>query len=283
MSAPPPTLPPTPPMPIDEVPSLPDPVPPVPEFLHAESTSAGPAVALAAIGGDHTRPSPYRQVFPDLLQAYERGRYNDVVRLAEEAEVVFPAMKERPTRLLVTIPLVLSYLSIDDLAAAHWALVRLPRVLHTFGPTRALEELLSTIAHRDHAQVYAATKNLISVTTGSLKGEDELDLAIKPLVESFLQTYRTRLIAILSRAYPSILAADAAAYLGMSPEEAVSTCKSMGWIYDEAMVSLRPAPAAQEPPSSVTVPTAFHSSLAPSTLMDFVGIANGASRLESAI
>ncbi|KZP01136.1 hypothetical protein CALVIDRAFT_559780 [Calocera viscosa TUFC12733] len=278
-----PTLPPTPPMPVDEVPTLPDPVPPVPESIREESSSAASSAAFAAIGGDHARPSPYRQVFPDLVQAYQRRSYGDVVRLAEEAEIVYPTLKDVPTRLLITIPLVLSYLCLDDLAPAHWALARLPRVLHTFGPTRVLEELLSTIAKRDHAQVYVAAKNLISVTIGSLKGEDELDLTIKPMVDSFIQEYRTRLISVLSRAYASLPTADAAAYFGMTLEEAIATCKSVGWTYDESSSALRPGPGAPQANGAVPVPAPFPSSLAPSTLNDFLGIANGASRLECVI
>jgi len=270
-------------MPIDEVPVLPDPVPPVPESVPAQSTSAAPAAALSAIGGDHTRPSPYRQVFPDLLQAYESARYGEVIKLAEEAEIVYPSMKQVPTRLLITIPLVLSYLCQDDLSPAYWALFRLPRVLHTFGPTRALEELLSAIDARNYAHVYAAANNLITVTTGSLKGEDELDLAIKPMVEAFIKTYQTRLVSVLGRAFASLPVTDAAAYLGKTSEEAVSTCKSMGWTLDEPTSTLRPALATPLANGAVAVPSPFPSSCAPSTLMDFVGIANGASQLEGVI
>ncbi|EJU00769.1 hypothetical protein DACRYDRAFT_117178 [Dacryopinax primogenitus] len=280
MSAPGPTLPPTPPMPIDELPAMPNPVPPVPEEVSVASTSTAPAAALAAIGGDQKRPSPYRQVFPDLVQAYRRRGYQDVVRLAEETEISYPTMKERPTRVLITIPLVLSYLFLNDLPSAYWALERLPKVLHTFGPIRALGELLSAIASRNYAQIPLDARNLISVTTGSLQGEDELDLAIRPLVEEFIRTYQTHLIIVLGQAYASLSMADAAVYLGKAHPDANPAFTAVGWKFDEATSCLTPTPTMTQSNGVISV---LAPSAAPSTLMDFVGIASGASRLESAI
>ncbi|TFY73448.1 hypothetical protein EWM64_g10566 [Hericium alpestre] len=99
-----------PPTPPSEDQPLPvDPAPPT-----AEETSAAAPAAQPENPPILPEQSPYFQIFPKLGSLAAKGEYEELVQAAERADLN-GLHDDHPTRLLVTAPLVLSYLILDDL------------------------------------------------------------------------------------------------------------------------------------------------------------------------
>jgi len=173
---------------------------------------------------------------------------------------------------LLTAPLVLSYLILDDVPPARFALTRLPSPLLHHPLTEGLFNLLASASERNYPQVYARARALAE----TLSEDADLSPIGPSMVKSFINSFRTRAFNLVSRAYTSISVSLAESYLGLPRDELLPTVTRLKWKHDPATDVLTPAR-----PQIMNARHIQGAVSGPSTLFTFDIVTNGVSLLES--
>ncbi|KAF7363848.1 CSN8-PSD8-EIF3K domain-containing protein [Mycena sanguinolenta] len=233
-------------------------VPPVP----AASTSA-PAPA---------RQDNFTQIFPEIVSLAAEKRYVELIDLAEFRDVASDADRQ-PSRLLLTAPLVLAYLTIDDLPPARFALNRLPHNLATSPLGKQLHLLLASTSERKYANVYSRTQALLEHVRQSDFFDPSLGALLGDMISAFLEAFRFRTFSLLQKAYTSLSLSLAEMYLGLAANDVLTAAERTGWSYDASTQVLTPPQK-----SNVRTTNGF----APfSSLATFDFVANSVAKLET--
>ncbi|KAI0064715.1 hypothetical protein BV25DRAFT_1823119 [Artomyces pyxidatus] len=217
--------------------------------------------------------SPYLALFSGLAEIAATGDYAQLVQAAERADLSATHDKH-VSRLLVTAPLVLAYLILDDLPPAKFALTRLPESIAAQPLPQALFSLLASTWERRYEKVYPRAEALFDLVNQSESLEAEVAAVLARLVTAFVDTFRARASALISRAYTSIPLELAGTYLGLNREQLLEAAQSQRWQYDASTDIFTPAP---QPSSRVGI-RAFS---APSTVATFTLVTDSVARLEA--
>ncbi|KAJ6502095.1 COP9 signalosome [Mycena sanguinolenta] len=235
-------------------------VPPVP----AASTSASaPAPA---------RQDIFTQIFPEIVSLAAEHRYIELIDLAEYRDVASDADRQA-SRLLLTAPLVLAYLTVDNLPPARFALNRLPHNLATSPLGKQLHLLLASTSERKYANVYSRTQALLEHVRQSDFFDPSLGALLGDMISAFLDAFRSRTFNLLHKAYTSLPLPLAEMYLGLAANDVLTAAERGGWAYDASTRVLTPPQK-----SNVRTTNGF----APfSSLATFDFVANSVARLET--
>jgi len=216
---------------------------------------------------------PFHKSLPKLAQ---QGNIQELVKVGEEEDLGGDARdQDDPSRLFIIAPLVLGYLILDDLPPARYALTRLPHVLANHILPQALFSLLAATWGRKHASVYQRSQELADVVSTPAFFSQPLATLVRSLNERFIDEFRERAFALISRAYTSISLPLIQTYLGPLPvDKILSVAQQKGWSYDAAGQILSPGKLLQR-----DIGTGIFAP--PSTLTTFHSAAKGAADLES--
>jgi len=215
----------------------------------------------------------WQSIFPTIADLASESNFEELIRIAESADLNSDADSDRRlSRMLVTAPLVLVYLIIDDLPPARFALTRLSENVSCSPLGKALIELLASTWDRKHASVYSRAENLFDLVNQSDFFDDKLAAVLTGLVAGFVESFRQRTIALLSKAYASLPVPLAQVYLGMKNNELLDTAQKAQWSYDSSTNILIP----QVRSSAATTA----SNLTFSSLSTFHFVANSVAKLE---
>ncbi|ETW86176.1 hypothetical protein HETIRDRAFT_309227, partial [Heterobasidion irregulare TC 32-1] len=140
-------------------------------------------------------------------------------------------------------PLVLSYLILDDLPPAKFVLTRLPDSIASKPLPQSLFNIFASVWERKYENVYPRAEALMDIAHQADFPEGLASL-IATLVTQFVESFRRRTFALISRAYSSIPLALAQAYIGLSQEELLAVTEANQWTYDASSQILTPAPVA---------------------------------------
>jgi COP9 signalosome complex subunit 8 len=185
--------------------------------------------------------NPFRIVFGDIAHFAEQNRWDDVVRLCEDADLTKQG-DDQPSRLLVTAPLVLAYLIQNDLPPARFALTRLPPTVVSQPLSQHLFGLFASTSDRKYTNVYSRAAAILSMCTpGSTTLDAELAVVVGHMIQAFLDGFRNRTLKLLAKAYSSIPLPVAQYYLGLAPEQILEVTNTSGqWTYDAGKQTLTP-------------------------------------------
>ncbi|KAJ6531230.1 COP9 signalosome [Mycena capillaripes] len=237
-------------------------VPPLP----AASTSA-PAPA------PQVRQDAFTHIFPEIASLASEKKFSALIRLAEARDVASDSDRQ-PTRLLLTAPLVLAYLVIDDLPPARCALMRLPNALATSPFGKQLHSLLASTSERKYANVYVRSQALLETVGQPDFFDTSLGALLGVMIQSFLDAFRIRTFNLLQKAYTSLPLPLAEMYLGLPANEVLSAAERGGWSFDVSTQVLTPAQKSNAGPTS--------SAFAPiSSLATFDFVADSTAKLET--
>jgi COP9 signalosome complex subunit 8 len=218
-------------------------------------------------------PEIFQTVIPQMAEAIAKNDYEHLVDIAEREDR--NTINDRhPSRLLIVAPLVLGHLVLDDLPPARYAIIRLPDNLASFPLSRALMALVTSAMNREHATIYdqaAALNNLVSQPDFMDK---DLASAISNLLSAFIEHFRQRTFALLSKAYTSLPLSLASAYLAFPPEQMISVAQGHGWSYDPSAQILSPKADFKPASRNGSLPSSF------SSLTTFHFVADSVARLE---
>ncbi|KAF8077777.1 hypothetical protein FPV67DRAFT_1684613 [Lyophyllum atratum] len=215
----------------------------------------------------------WQSVFPTIVDLASLSNIQELIRIAEKADLNSDADSDRRvTRLLVTAPLVLAYLIVDDLPPARVALTRLPDNVFSSPLSRALMELLASTCNREHANVYSRAENLFDLVHRPGFFDETLASVLTGLLATFVESFRQRTIALLSKAYASLPIALAQVYLGLKDGELLAVVQNAQWSYDSSTKIL--APQVRSSTASTTPEHAF------SSLSTFHFVADSVAKLE---
>jgi COP9 signalosome complex subunit 8 len=210
--------------------------------IEKDEAAAGanvPAVANPAVGttdpGTTAAPGPitpapttdsYQRLLPTIADLVAQQQYTELARVAELADLN-PDSHGRPTRLLLVAPLVLSYLILNTLPPARFALTRLPNRTATHPLAQALFGLVAATSEHSYTAVYSRASAVVAATD---------DPALAPLVSSlataFVDQHRRRALELIDKAYTSISVTHAQPYLSLPPDQIAALLASKGWTYD---------------------------------------------------
>ncbi|KAF7337961.1 CSN8-PSD8-EIF3K domain-containing protein [Mycena venus] len=213
-------------------------VPPVP----AASTSA-PAPAPQA------RQDNFTQIFPQIASLASEKNYLDLIKFVERNDIASDSERQ-PSRLLLTAPLVLAYLIVDDLPPARFALNRLPNNLATSPLGKQLHSLLASTSERKYANVYSRTQTLLEHVGQPDFFDTSLGALLGIMIGAFLDSFRSRTFNLLQKAYTSLSLSLAEMYLGLPTNEVLAAAQGSGWTFDPSTQVLTPAPKSNVRPTS---------------------------------
>jgi len=256
MSNPEPTLPLTPP----EQPILP--------------TSASTQLSESAPASTPPQPqfNAYISSFTGVVHLVSQSQWEKVAVVCEDADLSVE-YESHPSRLLATAPLVLTYLILDDLPPARFALMRLPNTLASQPLSQALFSLLASAWERKYTHVYSRADAVVASAR-----EPELQAILATMTQAFITSFRQRTLDLLERAYSSLPLTLAQSYLGLPPDDILTATKFTGrWSYDPIQQTLTPVA-----PGAGTTPSQSSESRA-SSLPTFVSLLNGTARLETIV
>ncbi|KAI9446704.1 COP9 signalosome [Lactarius indigo] len=202
------------------------------------------------------------------LQA--KGDYYGLIQAAERADLL-AAHDDHPTRLLVAVPLVLSYLIVNDLPSAKFALLRIPDAVASVPLAQATLKLFASVWERRYENIYLRGEALSNLAR---RGEHlQVDLAelIASLVGTFIESFRQRTFLLVSKAYTTIPLSLAQVYLGLQSDHLLRVTSSQGWHLDALTQILTP----------VRITKRTEPSPASSTLLMFEGVTDNVARLET--
>ncbi|KAJ7940203.1 COP9 signalosome [Mycena leptocephala] len=237
-------------------------VPPLP----AASTSAPAPVPQA-------RQDSFTQTFPQIASLASEKKFLELTRAAEPRDIASDQDRQ-PTRLLLTAPLVLAYLIIDDLPPARCALMRLPNNLATSPLGKQLLSLLASTSERKYANVYSRSQTLLEHVSQSDFFDTSLGAVLGLMIASFLDAFRTRTFNLLQKAYTSLPLPLAEMYLGLPANEVLTAAANSGWSFDASTQVLTPAQKSTVGPTS--------NGFAPfSSLATFHFVADSVAKLET--
>ncbi|KAI6036427.1 hypothetical protein BKA83DRAFT_4162648 [Pisolithus microcarpus] len=202
----------------------------------------------AVLDGSSDRPAE-RAHSPPLRDFSEVVRYSETIDLKGQNP-------RSPSRLLLIVPLALSYLILDNpVTLAQLAVARLPENSRFHPLTRTLGNLVASASGHQYAQVYAHAEIMCSLTQQPESASDDLANLITNLVTLFVELFRRKTFTLLSRAFSSIETTQAQIYLGLSREQPViwydvrngflhqskfSVATSGAWQYDSTSDVLYP-------------------------------------------
>ncbi|KAA1469378.1 hypothetical protein DENSPDRAFT_928083 [Dentipellis sp. KUC8613] len=239
------------------------------------ATSDAPAAVEVAPDNQLPSPeqSPYYQIFPQIASLAAKGEIQELIELAERADLN-GVHDTHPSRLFVTAPLVLGYLIRDEVPPARFALTRLPNSIAVLPLSQALFGVLASTSERKYENVYTRAERLYEMTQASDFPDADLASVISGLTTNFVESFRRRTFALISKAYTSIPLALAQSYLGLPRDQLLAAAESSKWAYDASADVLTPPPASAERPHL----NGFVST--PSTLLTFDLVTDSVARLE---
>lgn len=180
----------------------------------------------------------YQQAFPNIYELAIQRDFSEVVRYSETIDLKGQNPRS-PSRLLLIVPLALSYLILDNPTLAQLAVARLPENSRFHPLTRTLGNLVASASGHQYAQVYAHAEIMCSLTQQPESANDDLANLITNLVTLFVELFRRKTFTLLSRAFSSIETTQAQIYLGLSREQLLSAT-SGAWQYDSTSDVLYP-------------------------------------------
>jgi len=166
---------------------------------------------------------------------------------------------------------VLSYLIVNDLPSAKFALLRLTDAVASLPTARALLNLFASVWERRYENVYSRGEALFNIAQQGDSSHTEVAGVFTSLVTAFIESFRQRTVVLLSKAYTTIPFAIAQAYLGLPAEELLSLVSEKGWHFEAATHVMTPARVAFKISSSAT----------PSTFAMFDTVTDNVARLET--
>ncbi|OAX40272.1 hypothetical protein K503DRAFT_864755 [Rhizopogon vinicolor AM-OR11-026] len=182
----------------------------------------------------------YQQVFPQLSDLAEERNFIGIINIAELHDLNGSHDKSH-TRLLLIAPLVLAYMVLDDLTPAHHALARLPENVSLHPLSHALAALLASVSERQYENTYARAQELFRMSQQSDFPDPRLGNTLALMVNDFVDEFRRRTFALVSRAFACLQVIEAQRLLGLGQKEVLSIANDNRWLYDSANDVLRPA------------------------------------------
>ncbi|KAJ7217136.1 COP9 signalosome [Mycena pura] len=214
------------------------------EIQDATRTVVPPLPTSGSVSAPSPTPQgghdPYTQIFPQLSSLASEKNFTGLIRMAEAHDSAYA--DRQPTRLLLTAPLVLAYLIVDDLPPARFALIRLPNDLTSSTLGKHLGSLLASTSERKYANVYARSQALLELVRKPDFPDASLGALLSLMVGIFLEAFRDRTFNLLQKAYASLPLPLAQTYLGLPAEDVLSAAASGGWTFDASTQVLSPAP-----------------------------------------
>ncbi|KAJ8088083.1 hypothetical protein PM082_013634 [Marasmius tenuissimus] len=251
----------------------------------ADSTTDVPETSAASTVGGSPQQQPtqepptestqasaiYHKYMPKLLDHSANQRFTDLIDDAMRADLALDG-DHAPSRLQITIPLVLGYMIVDDLPLARSALRRMNHFARDIPIIQTLGSLLVAVSGRDYAQIYNRAEALVDYVTLPNFPSPELGRIIHNIVPNFVNHFRNQTLLLLTRAYTSLPMRLAVIYVGLPPDKVENYLTVNGWGYDSATETFVP------PKLKLRSHTA--NSLVPSNLNDFQSLARSVTRLE---
>lgn len=178
-------------------------------------------------------PSVYVSALGRLLGLVQNHELDAFVSAAEDIDLTGPDADA--ARLLVSTPLVLAYLARDDVPPARFALARLPRTLTAHPLSTHSLSLTASTAERNYPNVYARVQVLrefVATPAGFGDGDQDFTQLVNILLDIFLDRFRQRAFALVSRSYASIPLPLAQSYLGFPEDKLVAETTQAGWTFN---------------------------------------------------
>ncbi|KAI0247075.1 COP9 signalosome [Lactifluus subvellereus] len=188
--------------------------------------------------------SSYFQLFAQIAALQTKGDYYGLIQAAERADLDV-SYDAHPARLLITMPLVLSYLIVNDLPPAKFALMRLPDTVASLPLAQAVLNLFASVWERRYEHVYPRGDALFNLARQTDFSQAEVGGVLTSLVTTFTESFRQRTFALLSKAYTTIPLTLAQVYLGLPSDELLPIASRRGWHFDATTYTLTPACAAR--------------------------------------
>ncbi|KAH9001532.1 COP9 signalosome [Lactarius akahatsu] len=201
------------------------------------------------------------------LQA--KGDYYGLIQAAERADLV--AHDDHLTRLLIAVPLVLSYLIVNDLPSAKFALLRIPDAVASVPLAQATLKLFASVWERRYENIFSRGEALSNLARRADHLQEDLAELIAGLVGTFIESFRQRTFVLVSKAYTTIPLSLAQVYLGLQSDHLLRVTSSEGWHFDAPSQILTP----------VRIARGTEPSPASSTLLMFEGVTDNVARLET--
>ncbi|KAJ6525507.1 COP9 signalosome, partial [Mycena vulgaris] len=177
-------------------------------------------------------------------------------------------------RFLLTAPLVLAYLTLDDLPPARSALMRLPNNLASSPLGKQLHSLLASTSERKYNNVYSRSQGLVELVGQPDFFDTSLGALLGLMIAHFLDAFRTRTFNLLSKAYTSLALPLAQMYLGLPADAVLAAAENGGWAYDSSTQVLSPV--------KKSTPAQGSNGFTPfSSLATFDFVANSVAQLET--
>ncbi|KAF9792827.1 COP9 signalosome [Thelephora terrestris] len=255
------------------------PVEPPTEIDRATPPATGTDEAAATTNSPPAQPEPqptqihtvYRDIFTLVANKAIDKDWSGLTMLAELYDLRTEHEADA-SRLLLTTPLVLSYLILDDIPPARFALTRLPPPLLHHPLTEKLFNLLASTSERNYPQVYVRAIAL----SDALSEDADLSIFGPSMVKSFTSSFRHRTFNLISKAYTSIPMSLAESYLGLPRDDLLPTVTRHKWKYEPTTDILTPAR-----PQNTSARHIQEVVSGPSTLLTFDVVTNGVALLES--
>ncbi|KDQ33360.1 hypothetical protein PLEOSDRAFT_1061040 [Pleurotus ostreatus PC15] len=238
----------------------------------SEPEAAAPN-ANPAPGAPPSHPDCYQSTLPTITDLVAQGDYISAIQTCERCDLNGDG-DTSPTRFLITAPLVIAYLIVDNLAPARYALNRLPDKLASQPLVKALNDLLRATRDRKHSLVYSRAESLFKQAQQPNFLDANLGSLVASMITAFVEAFRRRTFVLLSKAYSSLPVSLAQSYLGWQPEQILTAVSKEGWSYDQATKVLSP------PSDSSSFTSANRSVAGPSSLETFSVVATNVARLE---
>ncbi|KAJ7681769.1 hypothetical protein B0H17DRAFT_869821, partial [Mycena rosella] len=246
-------------------------VPPLP----AASTSTP---VPAAAPPPQTRQDAFTQIFPQIGSLAAENDFLGLIHVAETHDIASDGERQ-PSRLLLTAPLVLAYLTIDDLPPARSALNRLPHNLFSSPLGKQLFSLLASTSERKYTNVYSRAQVLLEHVSQSDFFDTGLGGLLSLMIQNFLEAFRLRTFNLLAKAYTSLALPLAEMYLGLPADAVLTAAANGGWAYDNSTKVLSPAQTSPTTGQASNV-RCTKITVAVSSLATFDFVANSVAKLE---
>ncbi|OBZ69262.1 COP9 signalosome complex subunit 8 [Grifola frondosa] len=217
------------------------------------------------------KKTSYELLFPKLAELAVNGNFEELIQVAERGDLT-GIQDTHSSRLFVIAPLVLSYLILDQLSSARFALTRLPNNIAAQPLSQMLFNLLASTWERKYASVYSRADDLFNLVQQPGFPDTTLAQVLAGLVTTFVEAFRKKTFELLSKAYTSISLPIAQVYLGLQAEQVLTAASRNGWAYDANTQILTPAKTAKMSLSGTIA--------GPSSLTSFNLVAESVARME---
>ncbi|OJA10206.1 hypothetical protein AZE42_05125, partial [Rhizopogon vesiculosus] len=159
---------------------------------------------------------------PQLSDLAEERNFIGIINIAELHDLNGSHDKSH-TRLLLIAPLVLAYMVLDDLTPAHHALARLPENVSLHPLSHALAALLASVSERQYENTYGRAQELFQMSQQSDFPDPRLGNTLALMVNDFVDEFRRRTFALVSRAFACLQVTEAQRLLGLGQKEVLSS------------------------------------------------------------